>query len=239
MIDRLRDLEERLARLEAVQQRPSQEIRDAGALRVSLGRHAGDVWTVRAHSVGGAVLADLLGLGPVVTSLPASPTPGQIVRFRPGGSASITWLCMWEPWRNSGTGAWAVLGGQPLRAVQSTAQTITTANVVTVQLLTGAQVGLPVGGVWEISAHGDTQMQAAAVSDAVVWLAVGGVLSQGMATLSSAAGAPDGSDHGVTTRITAASAATLSLRAGTNAQPVAFGGRVLWALSAMPLELRP
>lgn len=65
MIEQLRDLVRRLARLEASLQRPTQDIRDQGNLRLRWGRQSDGSWTYRVHDAAGDLAGDLAQSDPV------------------------------------------------------------------------------------------------------------------------------------------------------------------------------
>lgn len=77
MIELLRTIQDRLSRLERSLQRPTQEIRDGGDLRLRLGRQPDDTWTVRAHDAAGDPCGDLVQADPVgrVVHLAVGPVP--------------------------------------------------------------------------------------------------------------------------------------------------------------------
>ena len=69
MIEEIRNLQARLAALQRSLQRPTQEIRDDGTLRVRIGRHPGGSYTVSVYDAGGVLVADLVALEARVTAL--------------------------------------------------------------------------------------------------------------------------------------------------------------------------
>lgn len=81
MIDQLRALAARLDRLESSLQRPTQEIRDSGDLRLRWGRQPDGSWTFRAQDAAGAVAGDLVEADIV----------GRVV-WRVVGGAPTGWL---------------------------------------------------------------------------------------------------------------------------------------------------
>lgn len=78
MIELLRKIQDRLGRLERSLQRPTQEIRDGGDLRLRWGRQPDGSWTFRAHDATGAPAGDLVQADPVgrVVFLAVGPVPG-------------------------------------------------------------------------------------------------------------------------------------------------------------------
>lgn len=168
MIEQLRALAARLDRLEASLQRPTQELRDAGDLRLRIGRQPDDAWTVRAHDPAGAVVADLLGLGPISTTLPPSPLPGQVVRYR-HTTGQVPWLCIWDPALNSGAGAWSVLGGPPVEAVASGGTSTTVTGSYTQTAVSGTPaVTVPAPGLYTIEMRLPIQVQSGGLLDLFV-----------------------------------------------------------------------
>lgn len=170
MIQEIRDMQARLAALERSQQRPTQEIRDDGDLRLRWGRQPDGAYTVRAHNAGGDVIADLLGLGPVVMSLPAGPTDGQVCRYR-HTAGQPPWLCIWDTALRGGLGAWSVHGGAPRIASARGGTTTAVSSGYAATAVTGSPtLTVPVSGMYEMEVLLPIQAQTAGLVDLFVGL---------------------------------------------------------------------
>lgn len=69
MIQEIRDLQDRMDALERGLQRSTLEIRDAGTLRVRVGRHPDGSYNVSVYDSGGTLVADLVDVEARVTAL--------------------------------------------------------------------------------------------------------------------------------------------------------------------------
>lgn len=242
MIDQLRTLAARLDRLESSLQRPTQEIRDSGDLRLRWGRQPDGAYTVRAHDPAGNVIADLLGLGPVVTSLPGSPVAGQVARYRhtPG---QPPWLCIWDPTLNSGAGAWAVLGGPPAEAVASGGTSTAVAGSYTQTAVGGTpSVTVPVPGLYTVEMRLPVQVQSGGLLDLFVGVRRGASalvawIDYFVTTAAWQGSSVVGSTHAVS--LPTAGEAITMVAAGGTASTWAHSSSLGRLLRLHPVELRP
>jgi hypothetical protein len=85
---------------------------------------------------------------PAVTNLPDEPYDGQEVDYHPGGalSGSPVWRFVWRSALNSGSGAWAFVGGPPMYHAISTSQRQTATSTWGDLATIGPTVTVPVGG---------------------------------------------------------------------------------------------
>jgi hypothetical protein len=84
---------------------------------------------------------------PIVTTLPASPTAGQVVRYRHTAGES-PWLCVWDPALNGGAGAWAVQGPPLVAASEGVDRS--TSSLTFVAIAGMPEITIPVAGLWRI-----------------------------------------------------------------------------------------
>lgn len=178
----------------------------------------------------------------LVVALPEDPHAGQSVRYKPYGAGTLTtWGLTWDAAANGGAGAWSYTGGSPAWALQGGAggNHATASVVTTVPMVGSPALTLPVGGMWEVSAHGTAQAMNAASTDALVWLAQDGTATAAVASLYSQDGAFDMHTPGLPVFIATTVATVLTLRVGTNGQTVDFGSRIRWRMVVRPVELRP
>lgn len=193
---------------------------------------SGDVLTVGWVDQAEANAAAFLGIAQPVTSLPASPSQGDTVRYAPvaAGSPPI-WLCTWDTNLNGGTGAWSVIG-PPLE--QTTDDTERQTVATTPGALTGGpSIVVPVRGVYIADVTADMRISN---STYTAYITVAGFTGSQHITYTSSTNRMTLSRAGRGTVSTTGGTAQL-FYATTNA----LGTASFWRrrLALHPLELRP
>lgn len=178
-----------------------------------------------------------------VIALPGSPYEGMEVDYHPGGalSGSPVWRCVWRAALNSGSGAWAFVGGGPLIDVQSSGGNQTTASVSTWAGMTNSpSITVPVTGVYDVTASGWIQGQTSATNALVRIIRSTGPTEILRAANHYSADAFEASmQASVPVRASCTGAETVSLQVATDNKSNNFGGGAPWRLSLTPVELRP
>lgn len=172
---------------------------------------------------------------PTVPSLPGSPTPGQTVRYANG-------ICIWEPYRNGGLGAWGVFGAPPLVGQQGAGGWVYASPTAwTYTAMPGVSVTSPVNGIYLISARGSIRCNQDGISECNIaiglngatWAVMHHVCTRNIWDTFTGGGGPFGAALGNGTVVT--------LRGATNgpSNSFTFGGQVPFSLIVQPVEFRP
>ncbi|WWT39961.1 hypothetical protein [Microcystis phage Mae-JY09] len=192
---------------------------------------SGDVLTVGWVDQAEANAAAFLGIAQPVTSLPASPSQGDTVRYAPvsAGSPPI-WLCTWDTNLNGGTGAWSVVG-PPLYAEVLTLESTTSTSYVDLSTV-GPSATIPAAGIYKVESH-----VRAAHGAASTWMCsyVGPGVSADDDNRISGFGTADVGYSGID-RVTFTAAGTVRLVYRTLSGTASFRAR---RIAITPLELRP
>lgn len=175
--------------------------------------------------------------GQPVSTLARGAYDGQQVRYR-HTNGEAPWLCIWDSALNSGAGAWAVIGGPPLRARVDTLQATTSTSFVELAT-TGPAVNIVATGVYVVQVGAFCRPNTAGPFTAIMGFAAPGIsaadadAAHGIST--SAGDGASAVSPPVVATVTSLGSFSARYRSTTGAS-AQFARR--W-LTAMPIELRP